>query len=231
MDAIFQFFKHIASTYGITFAVLFLLMMLILFGVYFIIKTFPDVIRDYIESKLADTRKAHINGAIKRKNISPVITKTLSDLIINTNGDRALLFEFSNGTSNLAGLPFLFVNATSESLSYNTTSVASLYQRINISLVANFIIELENENYIYASDIEEIKMKFPFIYNFMKPNNVKSLLFYSIYGIHDTLGFIVLTSTNDKTFTKKDALPWVAESVQQISSLLNFEGLDEKIER
>ena len=63
----------------------------------------------------------------------------------------------------------------------------------------------------------------------MKPNNVKSLLFYSIYGVNDTLGCIVLTSVNGKTFARKDALPEVAEAAQKISSLLNLEDLEEII--
>ena len=128
----------------------------------------------------------------------------------------------------MAGLPFLFINATSESLTLNTSSVAHLYQRINVSLFANFIAELEDKSYFYAEDVEDIKEKYPFIYNFMKPNSVKSMLFYVIYGVDDTLGFIVLTSTVE-SFTRKDTLPKIAEKAQMISSLLNLEDLEEKI--
>lgn len=229
MEIIFEFFKHIAQNYGTTFAVLFLVMVLILFGMFFIVKTFPDVIRTYIENKLADNTQIHHRGALKRKNISPEITKTLSKLVVDTNADRALLLEFSNGTSNLAGLPFLFISVTSESLSMGTSSVAHIYQRLNVSLFADFVSDLEDASYFYAEDLEEIKLTYPFIYNFMKPNNVKSLLFYSIYGVNDTLGCIVLTSVNGKTITRKDALPEVAEAAQKISSLLNLEDLEEII--
>ena len=229
MEIIFEFFKHIAQNYGTTFAVLFLVMVLILFGMFFIVRTFPDVIRTYIENKLADNTQIHHRGALKRKNISPEITKTLSKLVVDTNADRALLLEFSNGTSNLAGLPFLFISVTSESLSMGTSSVAHIYQRLNVSLFADFVSDLEDASYFYAEDLEEIKLTYPFIYNFMKPNNVKSLLFYSIYGVNDTLGCIVLTSVNGKTITRKDALPEVAEAAQKISSLLNLEDLEEII--
>ena len=229
MTGIFEFFKHIAQNYGTTVAVLFLIIALILFAIYFIIKTFPDVIREYIENKLVVNKEKHLKGTIKRKNISPEITRILSDLLVDTGGDRALLFEFSNGTSNLAGLPFLYINATSESLSYGTSSVAHIYQRVNISLVADFIIELENMSYFYAKDIDDVKDKYPFLYNFLKPNNVKSMLFYCIYGVDDTIGFIVLTSINGKEFERKDTLPIIAESAQKISSLLNLEDLEELI--
>ena len=228
MTEIFEFFKHIAHTYGPVFAVGLLLLVLIFYGVYFLIKTFPDLIREYIQKKISEDKYSHAKGTAKRKNVSPQIQKILSNLLVETDGDRALLFEFSNGKSNLAGLPFLFLNATSESLSVNTSSVAHMYQRMNISLFADFIIELEKTSYFYAEDIEDIKCKYPFIYNLMKPNGVKSMLFYSIYGVDDTLGFIVLTSTK-KTFARKDALPVLAEKVQMVSSLLNLEDLEEKI--
>ena len=228
MEGLFQFFKHIAENYGITFAVGFLVIVLVIFGLYFMVKTFPDVIREYVQNKLLENQTAHSKGATKRKNISPEVQKLLSELLVETEGDRALLFEFSNGKSNLAGLPFLFINATSESLSYGTSSVADLYQRINVSLFANFVAELEKVSYFYVEDIEEIKDLYPFIYNFVKPNSTKSMLFYSIYGVEDTLGFIVLSSTR-KPFARKDTLPKIAETAQMISSLLNLEDLEEKI--
>jgi hypothetical protein len=230
MNIIFQFFKNISENYGITFAILFLIIVLFLYGVFFIIKSFPDVIKDYIEHKLLDNKESHILKATKRKTISPEIIKILSELLLNVNGDRALLFEYSNGTSNLAGLPFVFINATSEVLSINTKSVASIYQRFNISLLADFLLNLENESYFYASDIEEIKYKYPYVYSFMKLNDAKSMLFYTIYGLTEPLGFIVVTTTKDKIFTRKDALPLIAEAAQQISSLLNFKELDSQIE-
>ena len=139
MEIVYQFFKHISDNYGISLAMVFLFAVIILFGSYFLMKTFPEIISAYVEKKLLENTTDHRKKTIKRKNISPIINKNLSNLIVETNTDRALLFEFSNGTSNLAGLPFLFISATSESVSVGTQPVASIYQRINISLFSNFI--------------------------------------------------------------------------------------------
>lgn len=226
---IFEFLNNVASDYGTTFAILLLLIVLILFGVYFVIKTFPDVIRTYMEQKMVENQVTHQRAANKRKNVSTEIDKLLSELLVDTNGDRALLMEFSNGNSNLAGLPFLFLTATSESLAVGVSSVSHIYQRINIALFIQFISELEDKGYFYTEDIESIKETYPFIYNFMHPNNVKSALFYSIYGVDQALGFIVVTSIGDKTFDRKDALPRCAEVAQVISSLLNLADLKKAI--
>lgn len=229
MGTVYQFFKHIATNYGTTFAVLFLLIVAILFGVYFLIKTFPDVIRSYVENKILNSKNEHLKGTIKRKNISPAITKILSSLIMESNGSRALLFEFSNGNSNLAGLPFLFINATSESLSIGTSSVGHLYQRVNISLFADFILELEDNNYFFIEDMDNIKIEYPFIHNLFKPADIKSAIFFSIYGVNEKLGFIMLGSDSGVTFNKDEVLPLVVEAAQKISALLNLDNLEETI--
>lgn len=229
MTVIFEFFKHISENYGATFAILFLTTALLLFTIFFIVKTFPDVIQRYVETKLIESKKNHSVGSARRKKVSIKINKVLSDLVVDTNADRALLFEFSNGTSNLAGLPFLFISATSESISPGTASVSHLYQRINISLFAKFIVDLERSGYYFTEDICSDKNELPSLYNFLKSTGVKSIMFYSIYGVNDTLGFIVLTSINNKILLRKDIISKVAESAQVISSLLNLEELEDKI--
>ena len=229
MTVIFEFFKHISENYWATFAILFLTTALLLFTIFFIVKTFPDVIQRYVETKLIESKKNHSIGSARRKKVSIKINKVLSDLVVDTNADRALLFEFSNGTSNLAGLPFLFISATSESISPGTASVSHLYQRINISLFAKFIVDLERSGYYFTEDICSDKNELHSLYNFLKSTGVKSIMFYSIYGVNDTLGFIVLTSINNKILLRKDIISKVAESAQVISSLLNLEELEDKI--
>lgn len=229
MEIIYQFFKHISENYGTTFAILFLIIVIILFGLYFVVKTFPDVIKTYIEHKMLENKDAHRKGTIKRKNISPSIMKILSDLIIETKSDRAILFEFSNGTSNLAGLPFLFINATCESLSFGSTSTAHLFQRVNVSLFANFILDLEDTNYYFVNDIEELKNTCPYIYSALYSSGVKSAVFYSIYGVNEKLGFIMVGSNKENFFEKAKVFPDIVGASQRISALLSFEDLEETI--
>ena len=49
MDGLFKFFEHIANNYGIAFAILFLVVILLILGPYFIIKSFPDLIKELIQ--------------------------------------------------------------------------------------------------------------------------------------------------------------------------------------
>ena len=160
----------------------------------------------------------------------PEIRKILSNLAIETLADRALLFEFSNGTSNLVGLPFLYMTATCEVVKPNVSQVAQNYQRTNSALIAEFLEKLEEKGYFFIDDIESIKTSHPVIYNFMHPNGVKCALFYALYGVNDTIGFIVISTVNNHCFYRQDALPRVAEVAQIISSLLNFDKIQKELE-
>ena len=194
---------------------------------YFLIKTFPKVIQSVVDKKLKENIDNHKNATKKRKNIIIEVSKVLSDLILDTGANRALLFEFSNGTSNLAGLPFLFINATSESVSLGTPSVVSSYQRLNICLMAEFIFELETKGYYHVDNIEDIKDVYPALYSLLKRDNVTSVTAYAIYGVNELMGYIIIHSINGKILTRSEVLHQVAEAAQRVSALLNFNDVEE----
>lgn len=227
MDGIFEFFKQIADAYGVTAALSILGIGLLGYYSYFLIKTFPKVIQSVVDKKLKENIDNHKNATKKRKNIIIEVSKVLSDLILDTGANRALLFEFSNGTSNLAGLPFLFINATSESVSLGTPSVVSSYQRLNICLMAEFIFELETKGYYHVDNIEDIKDVYPALYSLLKRDNVTSVTAYAIYGVNELMGYIIIHSINGKILTRSEVLPQVAEAAQRVSALLNFNNVEE----
>lgn len=227
MESILEVFKVILSQYGITAAILTLVILVIGYIVYIINKNYSDSIKKYLENKAAIKDKIHTDAANHRKIVTPQIRKELKHLAEETHADRTLLFEFSNGSSNLVGLPFLYLTATCEILTPTTESVSQKYQKLNTTLFATFLEKLEDKGYYYCHDIEDIKEVEPMLYFFMKPNKVKSMLFYSLYGVEETIGFIVITSTDTKEFTREDTLSKVACTAQLVSSMLNFDKIKE----
>ena len=67
MEIVYQFFKHISDNYGISLAMVFLFAVIILFGAYFLMKTFPEIISAYVEKKLLESTTDHKKRTIKRK--------------------------------------------------------------------------------------------------------------------------------------------------------------------
>ncbi len=181
-----------------------------------------------IARKLEIEKETHRNSSKLRKKFSEDVLILLQNIAEETCSDRAIVFEYSNGSANLGGLPFIFVSAAAEVVTPGTSPVSLQYQRINTALISRFLTDLEKEGYIFIEHLIDIKEKYPIIYGLMAPNGVNSALFYAIHGIDDVVGFIVATSTEDRILCKKDSLHEVAKVAQIISSMWNFEELDKK---
>lgn len=220
MEGLFRFFEHFAATYGPAFGIVFLIFAMFIFGIFFTIKTFPDLIRDFIQNAIHEDNEQHGIAHSKRRKVTKEIMGELSKLINSTHTDSAILWEFSNGSSNLAGLPFLFLNATAEVLSYGTISAAHIYQKINISLLAPFIEDLEGQGYYYVKDVEDEKFNHPVLHTLIIYAKAKSILYYPIYGENILLGIIVL-STVDREMDKDESLLQITKCAQVISGFLS----------
>lgn len=201
----------------------------IVFLIIKVAQNFPRWWKIHIRRLFGKSQMNHSEAVSYRKKIMPKINKILCDLAEEVDGDRALLFEYTNGNTNLVGLPFLYASATAEVLKPGISSVINGYQRINIMIATEFINNLDAYGYVYWRDIEDIKGVYPVIYKLMKPNQVVSALFYSIYSDMDPIGFIVVT-TIKKQFEKEGTLPTVAAVSQAISGLLNYDRLKKMIE-
>lgn len=229
MTELLQTFYKIVEYYGQTNSSILLAVLVILYSVFTINKNYSSLIKKYLESKLEEKEKLHEKAREYRKNVNPKIRAELSKVAECIGADRTLVFEFSNGSSNLIGLPFLYLSATGEVIATDVAPVSHLYQKINTSIVASFLEALEDKGYFYIKDIKDIEKKYPIIYGFMHPNGVKSALFYSLYGANNTIGFIVATTVGEDTFDREDALPKIARTAQKISSLLNYNELTEEL--
>jgi len=119
------------------------------------------------------------------------------------------------------------MSATCEVLTPNIDAISPKYQKINTTLLASFLEKLEDKGYFYVRDLEEVRETEPMLYSFMKPDNIKSALFYTLYGVDDTIGFVLITTVGDKEFTREDTLSKVACTAQLISALINFDKIYE----
>jgi hypothetical protein len=173
-------------------------------------------------------KQNHLEATVYRKKVLPKIRTILSDLAEDLSADRALLLEYSNGTSNLVGLPFLYLTATMEVLRQGVHSIADQYQKTNVSIISQFIEKLEEESFYFINDLEEIKEEFPVIYSIMSPGHDKSLLFYALYSDESTIGFIVV-STIECPMLKKKCLQKTATAAQTISALLNYDKIKKEL--
>ncbi|MDA3856319.1 MAG: hypothetical protein PF569_08730 [Candidatus Woesearchaeota archaeon] len=183
-------------------------------------------IEKYLKDRMLEKEKTHTKAAVYRRDIMPKIRHSLDELASTVNADRAMLFELSNGSQNLIGLPFLYATATSEVISKRTFPVIQKYQKVNTSIIASFLEALEEKGYFYFNDLEDIKDEFPTMYQFMKPNNVRSGMFYTLYGVDNNIGFLCVTTTGQRKFPREGTITKIASTAQLISSLLNYNKIN-----
>lgn len=215
MTGIYSFFQYIVANFGSTSGLLFMILVILIAFVVLIIRTFPDIIKGYMENGARNHKK----NADKRMDANLQITQLLSDAVTSLNLTRAMVLEYSNGHSNIAGFPFLYFNATYEQMKIGQTSICQDFQQVNVSLFADFASKLKSENYIYIENLEDIKDKYPVLYGILKKYNACKTLFYSFYGLETPMGALVFEG--DTSATKDELVKYAADISQKINLLLN----------
>lgn len=146
---------------------------------------------------LSERKKIHVKGNKIRRVFEESVKDNLTDLAKVTCADRALVLEYSNGTSNLVGVPFLYATATAEVVTPGTDLVSTQYQRIPLNLFSGFVYRIEREGYIFISDLETIQYAHPILYKMLKESGVKEIAFAAIQGDDEVVGIVVVSSVGE----------------------------------
>ena len=234
MNTAFQVLNYVITTHGYwaAFGLILILTIPVLAIVYVIFaKSSLGQLVEKNMIKRAELEKSnHVHGNRLRKQFSVSVQEILQDLAIHTGAERAILFEFSNGTTNLVGLPFLFMTAAAEVATPGLPLISARHQRLNTSLVAQFLIKLEQTGTVFINTDFPLKPEHTMMKNIMERADMKSALFCSIQGLDEAIGFLVIMTTNQsgKTLDLTDSVLAVNKAAQQISSMINYDEIEER---
>jgi hypothetical protein len=108
---------------------------------------------DALQAQLAIQEQIHDYEMNLRLENSAALNNVVLQLMYETNADRVLLAEYHNGSSNVAGVPFLKWSVTFEAFRDEMGyGVASEYQQQQITLYP-FITHI-GDNYLYRGYVE-----------------------------------------------------------------------------
>lgn len=227
MERIIEFLILLTTSYGV-FALIGVLLTisipLLLLGL--LVLYFSNVGKSLdkkIAEKLSEDRKTHVRGNKVRKVFDEGIKDNLTDLAKVTCADRALVLEYSNGTSNLVGVPFLYATATAEVVTPGTELVSTQYQRIPLNLFSGFVYRIEREGFIFISDLETIQCAHPILYKMLKENKVKEIAFTAIQGDDEVVGMVIVSSVGENRLWTKYLENELHKFANKISVLFAFE--------
>lgn len=191
---------------------------------------FGQVLDKKMAEKEEADKKSHLHGNRLRKEFTINVQQILQGLAEETDANRAIIFEFSNGTNNLVGLPFMFMTAAAEVASPGLPLMSPRHQRLNTSIIANFLARLEKDESIYVNRNTVIPEDYMVMEQIMKRADLDSMLFYSIQGMDEAIGFLVVATTKSsgQTLNMTKALLSMSKAAQKISSMINFEEIQKR---
>lgn len=141
----------------------------------------------------------HTESVIKRLNNEPSIRQNLIALKAELNADRAYILETHNGGSNLAGLPFLYVDLTYAEPKSAYQWLESEYRNVRLSRYP-WATELYQNNF-YAEPVEYLEHLDPELYYRLKNEDVVYMAAIMMYGTYNPSGVIGVV------YTSKDNVP------------------------
>lgn len=175
-----------------------------------------------IIDKIIERNKIEHNNALEyRKQINPEVDRILSNLLINSEANRAFVIEMHNGTNNMSGLPFYYGEMTYEKVTPTIKYISDEYTNMTLSrfTFTNYIYE----HHSWYGDMDEMLSIDGKLANMMKENNVSYMVFSCIHGSESAIGYVGVTYCNG--LKPKDvyrSIGYVNLSAQKLSSLLDM---------
>ena len=231
MTTVFQFLHYLLTNHGywptIGIMVIVTFPLLLIVYIMFSKSSIGHIIDEKISEKIESDKSSHIHKNRLRKQFTIDVQEILQDLAERTNANRVILFEFSNGSSNIVGLPFLFMTASAEVATAGLNLMSQRHQRINTSIIAGFLTKLEKEGRIFIDRSSPILDEYNIIKQIMHNADIGSALFYSVQGMEEAIGFLAIicneSSGNNIDFQK--AVISAGKASQRISSMINFDEI------
>jgi hypothetical protein len=166
--------------------------------------------------------KRHTESVIKRLENEPEIRRNLIELKNELNADRVYVLETHNGGSNLAGLPFLYVDLTYAEPKSSLTWLESEYKNVRLSRYP-WATELY-QNSFYSEPVEYLKELDPELYLRLKAEDVSYMAAIMMYGSSNPSGVIgVVYTTHDSMPSKEDIQKGLIKYASKLSPLFNNE--------
>ena len=165
-----------------------------------------------------------VNEALKialgEINATEAIKKFLENLGLSVEGDRVYIFE---------GLRDTPVNNTFEWCANGVSSEKDFLQNVPFEAVAWWCDVFEAHNHVIIEDVEELKDKEPLTYEYLKPQNIHSLVVVPLKKGNQIFGFFGVDNPPQKAMHN---ITYIVEIVSHfIVSLLDRKRLMDKLEK
>lgn len=155
----------------------------------------------------------------RRINISSDIRHELKDLLIKLGASRASVCEMHNGTNNLAGIPFLYLDMTYEERIPAVDFVMDEYRNFNMNKYPFITNHIRQGSWI--GSLQDVEREDAHLAAKLKFGDSNYGAFVALRGSRSIIGLLAVTFHTDTHPEKADIIAALAGSAQVISSLLD----------
>lgn len=166
----------------------------------------PTYIFDKYEQVKEERHKEKMELVMKN---NVIIQHEIDELLDKTDANRVLLLQYHNTKNSLSGIPFIYLTATHETLTYNTAPVSHGYESMKTSLYP-FISYIGKYKY-FCGDISELEKYDKALAYRMKGNDVTHFAMCHI-DCDVPLGVLVVTYTD--TITDSHECPYIEQLIR-----------------
>jgi len=165
-------------------------------------------------------KKEHEELVRKRIKNSPIIRNELKDLLIKLGATRATVCEMHNGTNNLAGIPFLYMDMTYEEKSPEAEYITDEYHNFNIGKYPFMTNHFDSKSWI--GSIQEVEKEDEHLAAKLKLGDSKYGAWVVLRGMKSVIGLLCVTFNDENEHPDKATImSSLISSSQLISALLD----------
>lgn len=188
---------------------------------------FGDKLVESLTQTLLDGKfETHKRGARKlRKDSIFKINRLLTEIMNKFDGDRIAIFEYHNGGYNLTGLPFLHISLVIQRNKLGVDELSKDLDNIMVSSIPDFINELDKQVIYIIKDISELQTTFPGLYRELAGDGMTQVVFCSLEGVNDQIGFLMLAFKGSVDLPERKILKELIRKTQKISTILDYKNV------
>lgn len=173
--------------------------------------------------KVEESRqKAHTEAVLARINNEPKIRESIVNLRSELRADRVYILETHNGGTNLAGLPFIYVDLTYAEPKGALSWMEGEYKNVRLSRYP-WATEVYNSTY-WSGTIESLEKLDPELYLRLKSEDVTFMAVMMMYGTYNPSGCVGVVYTTEEYPSDDEIRRTLIRYVAMLSPLFNNEN-------
>lgn len=143
----------------------------------------------------------------------------------DTAAYNVLLLSYHNTQKSLQGYRYLYLNCLTEKpKGIETEPLREFWYNLEYIYYEDELSKVHNNGQLRITDIEIIRTTMPKFYRRLKLSGAKSAAFYTIEGIRNPIGLIIVLYDHKREFQRGEYMKTISIEIQKLAVLLDYQS-------